>query len=199
MEVGVSLIQLYSGELRVVLGVHALVAEDTTDLIDPVHPPHNQPLQGQFGGDTHVHVDIQGVVVGDKGPGGSAAGDGIEDRGLHLNIAHVVQIVPHELNEPGPDDEVALHLRIDNQVHIPLAIAQFGAGQTVELLRQGQQGLGQQGNLYHPDRHLPPLGAENHAVNPYNVADIVLFKAIILRLIHLVLPCVELDAARFVL
>ena len=138
-------------------------------------------------------------MVRDKGPGSGSAGNCVEDRGLHLNKAPAVHKVPDMLDKPGADDEVALYLRVDNQVHIPLAVAQLGAGQAVELLRQGQQGLGQQGNLHHPDRHLPPLGAEDHALHAHNVADVVLFEAGILRLVHLVLPGVELDAARLVL
>ena len=199
VEIGVGLVELDGGELRVVLGVHALVAEDAADLIDPVHAAHDEPLQGQLGGDAHIHVDVQGVVVGDEGPGGGPAGDGVQHRRLHLHKAPAVHKVPDVLDELGAYHKVALYLRVDDQVHIPLAVAQLGAGQAVELLRQGQQGLAEQGDIHHPDGHLPPLGAEDHAVDPHDVADVVLFKAVILLRVHLVLPGVELDAAGFVL
>ena len=45
VEVGVGLVELHGGELGVVLGVHALVAEDAADLIHPVQAAHDQPLQ----------------------------------------------------------------------------------------------------------------------------------------------------------
>ena len=51
----------------------------------------------------------------------------------------------------------------------------------------------------HPHGHLPPLGAENDTVYPHDVSDVILFKALILRLVHLILPGVELDAAALVL
>ena len=49
------------------------------------------------------------------------------------------------LDKLGAEHEGALHLRVDDQVHVPLAVAQLGVGQAMELLRQGQQGLAQQG------------------------------------------------------
>ena len=134
VEVGIGLVELDGGKLRVMLGVHALVAEDAPNLIHPVHAAHDKPLQGQLSGDAHVHVDIQGVVVGDEGPGGGPAGDGIQHRSLHLNKAPAVHKVPDVLDKSGANDEVALHLRVDDQVHIPLAVAQLGAGQAMELL-----------------------------------------------------------------
>ena len=199
VEVGISLVQLDGSKLRVVLGVHPLVAEDAPDLVYPVHAAYDEPLQGQLGGDAHIHIDVQGIVVGDEGPGGGAARDGVEHRGLHLHIATAVHKVPDMLDELGANDEVALHLRIDDQIHIALAVAQLGVGQAVEFLRQGQQGLREQRHSHNTDGHLSPLGAKNYAVDSYDIADIILLKAVILRLIHLVLPGVELDAAGLVL
>ena len=103
--------------------VHALVAENTADLIHPVHAAHDEPLQGQLGSDAHVHVDVQGVVVGDEGPGGGAAGDGVEDGGLNLHKAPGVHEVTHVLDELGADDEVALHLGVDDEVKIKKMIS----------------------------------------------------------------------------
>ena len=103
------------------------------------------------------------------------------------------------LDKLGAEHEGALHLRVDDQIHVPLAVAQLGVGQAVELLGQGQQGLGEQGDGLHPHGHLAPLGAEDHALHPHNVADVKLLEAVVLRLVHLVPPGVELDAARLVL
>ena len=199
VEIGIGLIQLDGGELRVVLGVHTLVAEDAADLIHPVHAAHNEPLQGQLSGDAHIHIDIQGIVVGDEGAGGGAAGDGVENGGLHLHKAPVVHELPDVLDKLGADDKVPLHLGIDNQVHIPLAVAQLRVGQAVELLRQGQQGLAQQGHPLHPDGHLAPLGAEHHALDAYDVANVKLLESGVLRLVHLIPAGIQLDAPGLVL
>ena len=73
VEVSVSLIHLHGGEFWVMLGVHALVAENAADLIHTVHAAHDEPLQRQLRGDAHVHINVQRVVMGDEGPGGGAA------------------------------------------------------------------------------------------------------------------------------
>ena len=138
-------------------------------------------------------------MVGDKGAGGGAAGDGVENRGLHLHKAPVVHELPDVLDKLGADDKVPLHLGIDDQIHIPLAVAQLRVGQAVELLRQGQQGLAQQGHPLHPDRHLAPLGAEHHALDAHDVANVKPFEAGVLRLIHLVSAGIQLDAPGLVL
>ena len=179
----------------VVLGIHALVAENAADLIHTVHAAHDEPLQRQLRGDAHVHINVQRVVMGDEGPGGGAAGDGVQNGGLHFHVAHVVQIVPHELDELRTDNEVLLHLGVHHQVHIALTEPQFLILQAVELLRQGQEGLGQQDNVVRPDAHLAPLGAERLALDAHDVADVELLELLIDLFVHLVLTGVELDAA----
>ena len=44
VEVGIGLIELHGGKLRVVLGVHALVAENATNLVHPLQAAHDQAL-----------------------------------------------------------------------------------------------------------------------------------------------------------
>ena len=199
VEVGVGLIQLHGGELRVVLGVHALVAEDAADLIHPLQAADDEPLQMQLGGDAHVHVDVQRVVVGDEGAGGGTAGDGVQHGGLHLHVAPAIQEGPQVAHELAADLKVLADLRVHDEVHIAPAIAQLLVLQAVELLRQGVQGLGQQGHVLAAHAHLAPLGAEDLALHADDVADVILLKGIVLGLVHLVLPGVELDAAGLVL
>ena len=199
VQVRVRLVQLTGSELGVVLGVHALVAEDTAHLVHTLKAAHDQPLQVQLGGDTHIHIDILRVVVGDKGPGVGAAGDGAEDGRLHLHKAQTVQIAAQERHEPAADLEVPLALRVHDQIHIPLAVADLLVGQAVELLRQGPQGLAQQRDVVCTDGHLAPLGAEHLALDAHDVADIVLLKVVIVVLVHLVLTGVDLDTAGLVL
>ena len=74
-------------EFRVVLSVHALVAEDAADLINLVKAADNQTFQVQLQRDAQVHVHVQGVVVGDERPCSGAACDVVQDRGLHLQVA----------------------------------------------------------------------------------------------------------------
>ena len=44
VEVGIGLVELYGGEFGVVLGVHALVAEDPADLIHPLQAAYDEAL-----------------------------------------------------------------------------------------------------------------------------------------------------------
>src|SRR5699024_7546776 len=61
----ISLVEFEHGELWVVFGVHTLVAENTTDLIYLVKAADDQTFQMQLQRDAQVHVDVQGVVMGD--------------------------------------------------------------------------------------------------------------------------------------
>ena len=199
VKIGIGLIKFDSGKLRVVFGIHTLVAENTPNFIHPIHAAYDEPLQRQFSGNAHEHIDVQSVMMGDEGTSGSPAGDGVKYWSLHLYIAPSIHKIAHMLDELRTDNKVSLHLGVDNQIHIALAITQLGIGKPVKLLRQRQQSLAQQSHLLHPHRHFSSLGAEYLALHAYDIADIVLLKAVILLLIQLILPGVELDAAGLVL
>ena len=199
VQIGEGLIQLAGGELGVVLGVHALVAEDASHLVHPLQAAHDEPLQVQLRGDAHIHVDVLRVVMGDEGTGVGAAGDGAENGGLHLHKAQIVQIAAQKRHEPAADLKVSLALGVHDEIHIPLTVAHLLVREAVELLRQGLQGLGEQGDMLGAHAHLALFRAENGALHAHNVADVVLFEAVILLLIHLVPTGVELDAAGLIL
>ena len=199
VEIRIGLIQLDGGEFGIVFGVHALVAEDAADLVHPLQAAHDQPLQVQLGGDAHVHVDIEGIVVGNEGAGGGAAGDGVEHGGLDFHIAVGVEITAHEADKLRADLKNAAHLGIDDEIHIALAIAGLQVGQAVEFFGQGQQALGQQRGLMHTHGNFAALGAEHVAADAHDVADVVLAEGIEALLVHLVDLDVELDAAAQVL
>ena len=137
--------------------------------------------------------------MGNKGPCGCAAADGVEYRRLHLHVPAVVQEIAQILDKCAAHLEIPPDLRIDDQVHIPLTVAGFLIGQAVELLRQGQQGFGQQGNFLHAHAHFSPLGTEDLALDPHDIADIVFSEPVVYLGVHFVLPGVELDTARPVL
>ena len=199
MEIGIGLVQLYGSELGVVLRVHTFVAEDTADFVNTVHAANDEPLQGQLGGDAHIHVDVQGIVVGDEGTCGSTTCDGVQDGSFHFDVVHVVQVVAHELDELGANHEVALDLRVHHQVNITLTEAGFLVGQAVVLFGQGQQRLGQQSDLAGADGDLAGLGLEDLAFTAQNVADVVLLEAGVFLFAHLVDLHKQLDPAGGVL
>ena len=193
--VGERLVQLDGGELGVVLGVHALVAEDAAHLVHTVHAAHHQPLEVQLGLDAQDHVHVQGVVVGDERPGRRADLKGGQDGGVHLQKTLLVQIGADLLQDAAALDEGVLDFGVGDQVHVALAVTHFGVGQAVELFRQGAQALGQQGQLGDPQAQLAGLGAEHLAPHADDVAHVQLFEGGVGLLPQLVPADVELDVA----
>ena len=100
----------------------------------------------------------------------------MQNGSVHLQVAPAVQELAH-----GGDDGAALaegiaHLGVDNAVHIPLAVAQVGILQAVELLRQYLEGLAQQRQALDMNGDFARLGAEHHAAHAQDVADVILLE-----------------------
>ena len=77
--------------------------------------------------------------MGDKGPGRSAAGDGIQHWRFNLDIIHMIEVAAHVFDKPGTDDKVAFYIGVDDQVNVTLAETQVGILQAVPLAGQGAQ------------------------------------------------------------
>ena len=74
--VGVGLVELEHGELGIVPGGQALVAEVAVDLEHPLEAAHHQALQVQLRRDAQVQVHVERIVVGLERTRRRAAGDG---------------------------------------------------------------------------------------------------------------------------
>ena len=199
VEVGIGLIELDGGKLRVMLGVHALIAKLPADLVHALNAADDEALEIELGGDAQEHVDIEGVVMRDEGPRGGAAGDGVEDRGLDLHIAAPVQIAADIGDEAGADLKITAGIVVHDEVHIALAVLELGIGHAVELLGQRAQGLGEQHHGLHMHGDFAGLGLEDIAADPDDVADIILAEIGKLGLAHSVGADIELDEALVVL
>ena len=84
-------------------------------------------------------------MVGLEGLGRRAAGNLLHHRGFDFEESALVEELAHRLQRFRPLDEDLAGFEVAEQVHIALAVAQFNVGQAVKLLRQGQHGLGQEG------------------------------------------------------
>ena len=193
--VGICLINLNGGELRIVSGVHAFVAEDTTDLIDTLHAADNQSLQMQLGRNAHVHVDVQRVVMRDKRTRSSTARNRVQTRCLYFHKALAVTEVADFANDLRAILKGAAHFRIDNQIHVTAAIANIGVLQTVPLFRQRAQGLRQQLELVHANGNFALLGAEYFALDADDIANVILLKLLVLLGTQQIALDAQLDAA----
>ena len=193
--------------------VHALVAEVLRELVHPEEAAHDEALEVQLVGNPEVHVHIQRIVVRDERTGRRAARDGLQDRGLHLQAAGLVEVTAHRGDDLRPLDEGLLHLRVHHEVHVPLAVAEFRIGETVMDgtvgigLDDGKdaEGLGKDREFLRVDGQLARLGDEGEALDAHDVADVQQFleygiiKGLVLAGADLVPLDIDLDASRVVL
>ena len=91
--IGVSLIKLHKGKLRVVSGVKTFVSEHSAYLVHPVKSAYYEPLKIQLKRDSELYILVKGVVVGLKGSRARSAGVGNQHGGLHLYEALCVEVV----------------------------------------------------------------------------------------------------------
>ena len=87
LKIAIGLIELNGGELGVMPGVDAFIAEDPADFIDAVDSADHRFLEVQFRRNTEIEVLIKRVVVRDERSRRGAANDWGKDRGLDLNEA----------------------------------------------------------------------------------------------------------------
>jgi hypothetical protein len=110
--------------------------------------------------------------VGDEGPRGGAAIDGLQHRGLDLEEAPAVEHPPHGGHDAAALHDQATRLLVDEQVEVALAEAHLDVGQTVPLLGQGREALAEQLGAAHIHRELTLLGAPHDAGNTHEVTEV---------------------------
>src|SRR5437016_2135331 len=169
-------VELEHRELGVVNGRDALVPEVAVDLVDPVQPANDQPLEVELRGHSQVQVGSERVVVGDERPRRGAAGDGVHHRRFHLQEALADQEGADGLDDPAARDEDAFDLRVGDQVHIALPVAGLHIGQAVPFFWERAQGLAEQRELFHLDRQLVRLGPKERAADTDPVTDVQQFR-----------------------
>ena len=192
---GVGLVELDAGELGVVAPVDPLVAPDPADLVDPLQAAHHQPLEVELGGDAQLEVEPERVVVGLEGAGRGAAGllRLVQRRGLHLQVAALVEEAPDGGDDAGPLLEGLLHPGGGHQVEVALAVALLDVGQAVPLLGQGPDGLGEDGEGGRLHGELAGLGAGGRAPGGDHVAHVEELEDLEDLLAHPVLLHPDLD------
>ena len=139
---GIGLVEFQHGELGIVPGREAFVAEVAVDLEDPVKAADQEPFEVEFRGDAQVEVHVQGLVVGLERLGGGAAGDRLHHRCLDLHEIEVVEVFPDQTDDLHPFAKDITALGGDNQVDITLAVTGLDIGEAVPFFRQGAQRLG---------------------------------------------------------
>ncbi len=163
---------LHRGELGVVRGVHALVAEDAADLEHALETAYQQALQVKLGGDAQVVFLVQRIEVGDERLGGCATLDGLEDGRFNLVVAVCLHVAAERREDLRALHEGGVHVFVGNEVHIALTVADLLVGKAMELLGQGTQALGKQLEGIYRNGELATARAHHQAAHADPVAQV---------------------------
>ncbi len=174
VDVRVGLVPLEHRELGVVLERDALVAEVLAQLVHPLEAADDQPLEVELGGDPEVEIAAELVVVRGERPRERAAVERLQDRGLDLDEAVLVERPAHGGDDLRAGDEQLAGLRVADQVELPAAEALLDVLEPGVLLGRRAQGLREHVVAVDPQRELPAPGHEDGAVDPDEIAEVEL-------------------------
>ena len=173
--------------------VHALVAELATDLKDALKAAHDAALEGQLGGDAQVEVAVKRVEVRDERLGVGTTQDGMHHGGLDLHVAVGLHVAADEADDLAALAEGVADLGVHDEVDVALAVANLAVGETVELLGQRAQGLGEQLDVRGGNGELATASAQHGTGGADDVAQVKLAQERPLVLGQVVHAAEELD------
>ena len=87
LEVCIGLVNLNGSELWIVSRIHSFVTEDTPNLIHSLHTADDKTFKVKLGCNPQYHVNVLGIVVGDKRTGSSTACLIMENRSFNFKEA----------------------------------------------------------------------------------------------------------------
>ena len=188
--------------------VHTLVAEVLPDFIHALEAADNEALQVELGGNAEIEVHVERVVVGDEGASTGAAGYWLEDGGLYLRVAGLVERGAQRADNERALQEDVLHARIDDEVDIALAVAKLGIVEAVvdhSVLfldyGQGLEAFGEQHEFLGMDGYFSRLCAEDESLHADEVSQVEQFlehriiERLVLARTNVVAGDVDLNAA----
>ena len=190
--VAVGLVELEHRELGVVLRRDPLVPEVTVDLVDPFDAADAQPLEVELRRDAQEQLHVERVVMRHERAGEGAAGNRLHHRRLDLEIAASVEELPHRGQHAAPHLEDAPRIRVDDQVEVPLPVADLDVGQAVPLFGQRQEALRQELEPGGVNRQLVGPGPEHVAFDADEIAEVEQLEEAEVALAERVLPDVDL-------
>ena len=172
-------VKLHTSELWVVVAVHTLVAEVLANLIYTLETTYDEALQIKLGSDTHVHILIQCVEVGDEWTSGCSTGNALECRGLYLCVTSFVENLSQSTEYGSTLKEGILYAIIDDEVNVALTITQLWVIELVVchailVLHDWEwlQALGEQADFLGMNGNLTSLCTENETLHTDEVTDV---------------------------
>ncbi len=170
--VHVGFVEFEHREFRIVLGRDPLIPEITVYLVHPFETAHGQPFQIELGRHAEVEVQVERVVMRHKGPRQGAAGHRLHHRRLDFEEPAAIEKAPDTGDDFRPGLEDLAGRRIDDEVEVALAIPRFDVRQTVPLLGQGHQALGEKVQTFGPDGELVRFRPKEPAFHPEVIAQV---------------------------
>ena len=186
------------GELGVVPAREAFVAEILPDLEEPINAAHEQPLVIQLQRDAQVEVAAERVVEGLEGLRRGAAGNGLHRGRLDLDVAASVEELANLMHDGAALEEDGLHLGIAHEVEVTLAVANLGVFEAVPLGGRRAEGLGEDGEGFELHARLVGLGAKERAGDADEIAEVEVFEDVELRVAEGLFLRVNLDASALI-
>ena len=186
------------------VAVHTFITEVLADLVYSFEATHDKTLQIKLCGDTHIHILVERIEVGDERTGRCSTGNTLQGGSLNLGVTVLVEHVSQCPQHSGTLQESIFYSLINHQVNITLTVTQFGiikliVCHTVFVFddRQRFQTLTQQGHLLGVYRYLTGLCAEHESFNADEVTDVKqsLEGGVVDRLSTLLLFCCGISLA----
>ena len=173
-DVGVRLVRLHHRELGVVPAGQPLVAEHPPDLEHAVHAADDEALEVQLEGDPQIQRHVQHVVVGDERASVGAPRVDVQHRCLDLDEAALAERPPEAGDDLVAHVERPPRIGVDGEVDVALAEPRVRVGQTVPLVGERSQRLGEQLEAVDLHRQLARPRRHHRAVHADPVAPVEL-------------------------
>ena len=175
-------IELHTSKLWIVGAVHTLVAEVTTNLVNALKTTYDEALEVEFGSNTHVHIHVQSVVVGNERTSRCTTCNSLQHWCLHLSITRFVKHLTHGADNRCTLEEDVLYTFVHHEVHITLTVALLWVVEAVVCHtvfvfhdREWAERFSQHGEFLCVYADLAHLGAEYKALDTYEVTYIKQF------------------------
>ena len=150
--------------------VDTFVAVNAADFKDALHAADEQALEMQLERDAHVKVDIEGVMMRDKGPRGGSSGDRVKGRPLDFNESFSGERLAYRRDNLRPVEHARHGLVVVRKVDVAHTGPQFRIVEALVLVGRSLDRLAQEGQLGREDRKFARLRLFEFAVDADEVA-----------------------------
>ena len=190
--VAVGLVELQHGELGVVLRGDPFVPEYPAELVDTWQTPDDQPFQVELQSDAQIEVHVQGIVVCAERARERSPRHRLQHRRLHFDVASSVEEAAYLLDDSAALHEDVTRFLVYDQVHVALAKPRLHVRESVPLLGQRKQVLGQMKELGRQDGQFVGAGSKESPFGSHDVPEIQELEEIETLIAQLVLSRIHL-------